>query len=188
MGPKQVTKTLAGACLAALAVMVAAQPLLAEGMAVPGTDGRWVLVRDDDLSLCVVVAQGSSEAQIGFLAVGELLGLTFYDEAWNLPKGATYTVSLRFDGKRSYATQMEASTESLMVAKLYDIGVRELSHSSTVAIYNESGTLVDSYSLRGSRLALDYVRKCGRIVASLRNPSRSNPFAQQPASRANPFD
>lgn len=188
MGRKRATKRLAGACAAALALTVAAQSVSAAGMEVPGTHGRWLLHRDEANAYCLVVAQDRSESLIGFVAVGDFVGLSLYDGAWILPKGAKYPVTLRFDGKRSYPVQMEASNESVMAAEVYDIGVREFSHSSTVAIYNESGALVDSYSLQGSRLALDYVRKCGRIAANLQNPSRANPFAQQPASRSNPFD
>lgn len=188
MWRKQAKNTLAGACAAALVMTMAAQAAPAAGVAVPGTDGKWFLVRDDEEPYCLVVAKNRTGALIGFVVVGEYIGLSLYDDVWNLPDGAKYSVSLRFDGKRSYTLQMQASSESVMAAEVFDVGVREFSHSSTVAIYNEGGALVDTYSLKGSRLALDYVRRCGRIAANLQTPPRFNPFAQQPASRSNPFD
>ena len=83
---------------------------------------------------------------------------------------------------------MASLNDTSLGSELYDAGVEEFSHSLTVALLNEAGSVIDRFSLRGSRAAIAYVRNCGRIAATLVGPGGAPFGTVNPRRSANPFD
>jgi len=175
-------------CVAVLFVLLSHSVAVSEEALVPGTTG-WTLSYDRGDRGCFVYAvYNNSGTVIGFMSDGSEVFLLLADEDWNIPQNEGYGVRFRFDGKRWHRGTFASLSKTVMGMRLHPIGERQLRRSRGVEVYGERGNLVGHYSLMGSSLAIDYVKKCGMIASKVKD----NPFGPPTVNRsgapvANPF-
>lgn len=136
-----------------------------------------VQFEDDSLGCLAEVADPGESFSIWSLGDGTV-SLQFYSESWDFGEGQSANLQVEVD-RRSPWTLNDANLSGssvLFTLPDSDTGGRfvvEVARGNVLYLRTEDGKDVQSYSLAGSRAAIDALFQCDEILS---DPSPKNPF------------
>lgn len=144
----------------------------------------------DEVLECEALTSSGSVTLSLFLSQSDLFTMSFYNEAWRFPEADTATAFVvAIDGVRRW--EMSGVRSGNQISITPDPGgdelrrfLREIRNGRRIALANDAGSEIASFSLSGSAASLVALGECGTAI---RAPSPSDPFATEASAMADPF-